>query len=400
MESGCDAVDRAMPVHPAWKELDLDAFAANVREVRRLVGPDIKIIASVKANAYGHGAVEIARALRGLDVYSLATSSYGDAVAMREAGIDAKIQMFPCNLPEGMRELLRYDLMPSVYNRAGARAVSEAASTTVPVYVKVDCGLGRLGVAVAEAAAFVHEVAALPRIVVEGVYSHLPYEDAAGREWAEQRLVAFDRLIAALAGSGLKIPVTQVIASAGVAGGVTGPGNAVCVGHLLYGGLAVADQDVADLSPFRPVLRAIKSRLIHIGRKGPGEAIASGGAYVTGGDTTTGVIPVGLYDGYRRPAAGKTATVLMRGKRVPVIRVSLEYTNLDLSGIDGPEIGDEVVVLGASGDQRITVEEMAAWQGSAPLAVLMSFDRRLPSRPGTSRAPAVKRRTAGYHDVT
>ena len=317
MESRYDSVEQSMPVHPVWKELDLDALLANYREVRTQVGTGIKIIASVKANAYGHGVVEIARALGGTDVYALATSSFADAVAMREAGVDTPIQMFASNLPEGAAELLRYDLMPTVYDMDGANAVSDAAREPVKVYIKVDSGLGRLGVPLAKAEAFIASVAALPNLQVEGVYSHLPYSDADGKAWADERLEGFNAFVERLVAGDIDIPVTQVLASTGVAGGVSDHCNTVCVGHLLYGGIAVAAADVVDLAPFRPVLKAIKARLIHVGHKEPGEVIGSGGSYMTKGKTTTGIVPVGQYDGYRRPASGKSATMLMQDKRGP-----------------------------------------------------------------------------------
>jgi alanine racemase len=372
--------EQAMSVHPSWRELDLAALRSNLREVRRRVGPDIKIIASLKANAYGHGVVPIARALADLGVYALATGSFEDALALRRAGIDTKIQMFGGNLPAGAADLLRLDLMPTVYNLAAARAVSAAASAPARVYVKVDCGLGRLGVPVAEAGAFVKKVAALPRLVVEGVYTHLPFADRAGRDWARRRLEAFHGLIGALARAGLEIPVTQAIASAGVASDLAHNCNAVCTGHLLYGGLSVVAPDVADLSAFRPVLHAVKTRLIHVGDQPSGQRIFVGGQHVPERDTTVGVVPVGLFDGLRKPTAGKAAAMLIRGRRVPLLSVSLEYSSVDLTGVDRSEIGEEVVVLGRSGDDRITLEEMADWQGTSALAVLMSFDQRLPCR--------------------
>ena len=378
-------------VHPAWMELDLDALRANYLEIRRRIGPDVKIIASIKANAYGHGAVEIARGLSDLGVYALATGSFSDAVGMRRAGIRTRILMFGGNLPEAAADLLRHDLIPTVYDMRAALAVSGAAISPAPIYIKVDSGLGRLGVRIEEAVALIKSVATLPRIVVEGIYTHLPFRDAAGMEWARDRLAAFDELVAALAAAGMGFPVTQAKNSACLLAGLKDRCTAVSPGHLLYG-LSPGAADLFDTSAFRPVLRAVRTQLIHVAHHPPGRLIGLGGPYGIKGGTVTGVVPFGLYDGYRNPAEG--TTMLLRGRRVPVIGVSLEYTTLDLSGLDGPEPGEEVTVLGQAGDGRITLEEIAGWQAARPLDVLMSFGGRLPVRIAegapcgeTSRAP-------------
>ncbi|MSO93500.1 MAG: alanine racemase [Rhodospirillales bacterium] len=390
-----DATTQVPITHPTWKEVDLDTVRANYREIARLAGPR-KIIASVKANAYGHGIVEVSRAIADLGVYALATGSFEDAVAVRDAGITAKIQMFAGGLPAGMKDLLRYDLMPTVYNMESARAVSEAATKPARVYVKVDAGLGRLGVPLAEAEGLIRSVAALPRIEVEGVYTHLPYSDAAGQAWSVERLKGFHELIAALERAGLRIPITQAVASAAVASGVPDSCTAVCSGHLLFGGHAVVTDDVADLSAFRPVLRAIKTKIIHVGRQAGGRGALSGGKFVPQTDITTGVVAVGLFDGYRPPAPGKKAFMLFRGRRVPVLGVSLEYTVLDLSTLEAPAIGEEVLLLGDSGDESVTLGDISGWQGMSRLEVLMSFDRRLPCRyTGGTAKQAADIRAAG-----
>ena len=371
-------IDQIIPTHPAWMEMDLTALKANFYEIRRRVGPEIKIIASLKGDAYGHGVVEITRVLNNLGVYAVATGSFKDAVAIREAGIKIKIQMFAGNLPKGINELLHYDLMPTVYNMTTAQAISKVAKALVPIYIKIDAGLGRLGVPIDEAESFVKEVAALPNIFIEGIYTHLPFRDAVGQNWARSRIELFDDLITNLTKTGLKIPVTQSLASSGIASCLKSQCNAVCTGHLLYGGLSRVTPDLGDLSVFKPVLTAIKSRLIHVEYHSEEKAIGTGGSQIIKKGTTTGVIPVGLYDGYRKPAEGKTAAMLMRGQRVSVLNVTLEYTTLNLTGISNPEIGEEVVLLGQSGEERISLEEIGAWQNGGPLDVLMSFERRLP----------------------
>ena len=365
-------------VRPNRAEFDLAALRENAREIRRLAGPRSKIIAALKANAYGHGAAAVARALAGEgDTFALATGSFEDARAIREAGVDLPVMMFGGALPEAAPLLLAHGLMPTVYDLDGARAVSaagQAAGRTAAVYVKVDAGLGRLGVPVPDALEYIRAVQRLPSFRVEGVYTHLSFFDEAEREWARGRMREFDRLLEALESAGIEIPVTQGLASSCMVAGLTSRGNAVCPGHLLYGVPSTAPS-VADTSAFRPVLRAIRSRIIHAG---PPKAGMRG---LPERDTPSriGVIPLGLADGYRPAAPGRAPLALVDGARVPIRGISLEHITLDLTARPAATVGDEVVLLGTSGGASITLADLADWQGTRLHHVLMAFDGRLPA---------------------
>lgn len=365
-------------VRPNRAEFDLAALRHNARELRRLAGPEARIIAALKANAYGHGAAAVARALADDgDTFALATGSFEDALAIRCAGVDLPILMFGGALPEAAPALLAHDLMATVYDRAGARAVSNAAAAAgkpAPVYVKVDAGLGRLGVPLPDALDFIREAQRLPSLRVEGVYTHLSFFDEAERKWARGQLLAFDGLLRDLEAAGIEVPVRQALASSCMVSGLTSLGNAVCPGHLLYGVPSTAPS-VADTSTFRPVLRSIRSRLIHAAPPKAGMR----GAAERDTPSRIGVIPLGLADGYRPPSAGRTAHALVGGERVPVRGVSLEHITLDLSTRPGAGVGDEVVLLGESGGASITLADLADWQGTRMHHVLMAFDRRLPA---------------------
>jgi len=377
-----------------WRELDLDALEHNYRAVRSRVGGAKRIIASVKANAYGHGVVPVVRTLDRLGVYAVATASLDDARAIRAAGLGTRILMFACVIPEAVDRLLALNVVPTVHNRAIAEAISGAAAESVEVYVKLDSGLGRLGVPVAEGVDFVQAIARLPNLVIKGLYTHLPFTDAKGRDWAREGLARFDRLLAEMERKGLHVPVSQAISSAGIAAGLTDTCTAVCPGHLLYGRFLPLTPDLADLSEYRPVLRAIKCRLIEIGPRPAGERMGMNGALVLPSPLIVGVVPFGIADGYRGPVAGRRAVMWLRGRRVPVLGVSLEYTLLGLTGLDGVKIGDEVMVLGESDGDRITVGELAEWQGGSALEALTSLDKPMPwlvhASGGRACAPGVR----------
>jgi alanine racemase len=376
---GCGITDPVLSddVRPVSLEVDLDALRANYMALRGMVPSETKLIASVKANAYGHGVAGVGRVLADLGAYALATGRFEDALALRAAGVRSKILLFACQLPEASGQLLASDVIPTVYNLETARAVSDSATAPTAVYVKVECGLGRFGVDLGEAADFVQEVAALPNVVVEGLYTHSPFDDAAGRTWAVERLVEFRALRDALAEAGLQIPITQALSSAGVVAGLDDLGcTAVCPGRLLYG-LAPVTPDVADCGEFRPVLRAIKTKLIHIAQHPLSRSAGMSGRDQFLAGATIGVVPLGLIDGYR-PARAGVAEMLVHGRRAPVLRTSLEATTLDLTDVPNATLGDPVLALGEDGRERITLDDLATWQDTSALEVLTAFSERMP----------------------
>src|SRR5262249_1116333 len=201
-----------------------------------------------------------------LGAFALFTGNVREAIAVRAAGIRIPVIMFGAYLPQDLRFLLAQGLIPTIYDREFAAAASAAATARTEVYIKVDAGLGRLGVPIAEAAAFIRWVSGLPNLAVGGVYTHLPFADEAGVVWARQRLAEFDALLATLAAGGLSVPISQARASSCVGAGLTDHANAVCVGHLLYGLSPFSAQGPAMPGGIKPVLRWIRSRLIHVGR--------------------------------------------------------------------------------------------------------------------------------------
>ena len=379
--SGARASDR-----PREMVVDLDALAHNYRAIRELVGAEVEIVPALKGNAYGHGAGPVARRLAELGVRRFATGSLADALAIRSASADAQVVIFGGPLPDGLPQLVAHGFTPTVYDMAGARAVSRAAARPTGVCVKVDAGLGRLGVALADAFEFVRQIRSLDHLVVEGVYTHLPFafgsetggsetggsktggsQDAPGLAWARERLARFDELLDALASAGIELGMTQALASSAILAGLSSRATAVSPGQLLFG--------LAAPPGFRPVLDSIRSWLIHV--HAPGPASGFGGA---GTATRVGVVPVGLVDGYPSLPPASGARALIGGCSVPVLGASLEYVSLDLSGFERARVGDEVLLLGRSGDDEIAIHDLAAWSGTLAYRLLVSLDRRIPCR--------------------
>jgi alanine racemase len=345
------------------------------------------VIASVKANAYGHGIVAVASELVDAGADALATASFADAVVMREVGIHLPVLLFGGVLPEAAPHLLRNDLTATVYDLRSARALSDAADRRCGVYVKVDSGLGRLGVPIGDALDFIRTVNSLPRMKVDGVYTHLPFLDNDGLEWARARLQEFDGLLKRLEQENVRVAVTQARSSPGILLGLSDACSAVAPGHLLYG-LRHPAAGLIGRWPFEPVLHAIRTSLIHITAHRKEASIGVGGSYRLSAGARTGVVPFGRFHG-NRPAREGQAVMLVGGRRVPVIGISLEHATLDLSEARDAGVGDEVVVLGSDGTEAITLEEIAGWQDVGLLDVLMTLDRRghyeyVRTKPGSS----------------
>ena len=238
-------------------------------------------------------------------------------------------------------------------------------------------GLGRLGVPADEAEDFLAALAALPGLRVEGLYTHLPFADHAGHDWAAGRFAAFDDLLDRLKRSDLLPAVTQAGASSSVAAGVRDRANSICVGHLLFGLSPFSSDPVGDISAFKPVLSEVGSRLVQVTDHSQGRDIAIAGAYRIERGRRIGVAPIGAANGLQRPAAGSEPAALVRGQRVPVISVSLEHLTLDLDRVEDAEAGDRVLLLGHDGTEHIGLEELAAWSGLPCLDMILALSGRL-----------------------
>jgi alanine racemase len=365
------------PTDPLQMDVDLNALKSNFHEAQKIVGNDIKIMASIKGNGYGVGAAPVAAVLRNAGVYAVATGGIRDALAIREAGNDVPIHMFAGILPEALEFLYANHLMPTIYNQQLADRASDVARAPWKVFIKVDSGLGRLGVPLNEAERFILDVARKPKLRIEGIFTHLPFAGDPALPWIRERLHEFDDLIAHIGQKGIDVPVRQSLASIGVIKGLKTSTNTVCVGHLLFGGLGRFEANDALAKKFQPVHKAVRTRIIDLRRYAAEKTIGSSGKLKAKAGSVYGTVPIGLHEGYRPSVAGQTLSMLVDGVRAPVVSVSQEYSVLDLSHHTRARIGDEVFALGGHGDQHITIEQLGAWQGRSPLQIVMSMDQTM-----------------------
>ena len=366
---------------PVWGEIDLAAITHNVGLLRERAGRPVSILAPVKANAYGHGMAAVSLHLQKLGVEGLATANFDDAVAARRAGVTIPILLYGAQLPSGHVDVLDQGLTPSVYDRELLQVLAQLGSrraNPVPVHIKVDAGLGRLGVRLDEAAAFAREVLQQPGLLLEGIYTHIPFSDDQTGAWSQRRLAAFTSLVREIQTShGIVIPYAQGAASSVMSQNFPDELNTIAPGHLVFGLSPISGLRAESLG-FRKALRALKANLIHIGHRRRGDDLIGSPTGGLASDATTGVVLFGMDNGFRPAAAGQTAMMLCHGQRCPVLSVSAEYAVIDVSHLEHPRVGDEVTIIGTDGQDAIAVEDVALWQGAPSAAYWQVALRNVP----------------------
>jgi len=377
------------PDRPTWLEIDHGAISYNVRRLVELAGGR-QLLISLKADAYGHGAVQVAQTalLNGATWLGVATLSEG--VGLRQAGIRAPVLILGYTPAWQARDVLRHGLTPTVYSLEVGRALSRAAlalDRPAPVHVKVDTGMGRLGIFAHEAVEFIRELADMPGVVVQGIFTHLSVADgdsAWEQSYTTDQLRQFDAVLAALAEQGIEIPLVHGVNSAGLLDVTVGflAQDAWLARHtLVRAGIAVYGLDPSPQvklpADFRPAL-AWKTQIAQVKTLPAGSYVSYGATYRTTGPQRIAVIPVGYADGFRR-APQSWGEVLVHGQRAPLVgRVTMDQTMIDVSHIAGVRQGDEVVLIGSQGDDRITAEEVAARLGTINYEAVSAILARVP----------------------
>jgi alanine racemase len=368
---------------PVWGEIDLDAIRHNLAHLRVRAGRPVKVIAPVKANAYGHGVARIGLHLERLGVDGLATANLDDALAMRAAGVELPILMYGSQLPTGFGMLLDNRLTPTVYSEEGVRALAglvAGAEHPVNVHLKVDCGLGRLGIRPELAPALVRELRSHPQLRLEGIYTHIPFDGPLAGAWSRRAMAVFERLVDDIqAEHRIEIDYAQAAASSVLTGGFPDHLNTIAPGHLMFG-LSPISGERAETLGFRKALRALRAQLIHIGHREVGDDLIGTGPYGTTEARKVGVILLGIDNGYRASPADEAAHMLVRGTLCRVLSVTAEYTVVDLSGVPGAAVGDVVTIIGEDGGRTIAVEDLARQLGAPSAAYWMMGLRNVPFR--------------------
>ena len=368
-----------MPVS-TWVEVDLDILDRNLDAIRRDVGAGREILLVVKADAYGHGAVEVARAAAGRGVRQFGVATLHEGMQLRQSGLEADVWVLSPLLESEIALALEHRLEPTLPSLDFARALSGAALAAgrpARVHVEVDTGMGRTGVDATEAVDFLAAVDALPGLRVGSVYTHFPDADAEDLSFARQQVARFSEVLAALDARGLTPPFVHAANSAGTLRLPEGRFSLVRPGLAAYG-VAPPHADGTALAP----AMSFRARLVQVRRVRAGRPISYGRTFVTARDSLVGVVPVGYGHGYSWLCSNRGA-MLVGGARAPIVgRVTMDLTMLDLTDLAAstgrtPAPGDPVVLFGSRNGASIPIEELAAWSETLPYEVLCTIGKRV-----------------------
>ena len=371
-----------------WAEIDLGAIAHNVRELRRITAPGARLMAVVKADGYGHGAVEVATTALGAGADMLGVARIDEGVALRKAGLDAPLLVLNPTFPAFAEKIIRHALIQSIDGLATARgldAVARRHGVTIPVHLKVDSGMGRLGLVPDERRANtralppVAEVEAITRlegIRLEGVYTHFAAADEKDKSFANRQLEIFTAFITALGKAGIDCGIRHAANSAGVIDLPQSHLDMVRPGISLYGlyPSGEVDHDRIDL---RPAL-SLKSRLLQVKQVPAGFKVSYGMTWAAPEPTVIGTVAAGYADGIQRRLSNR-GVMLVNGQRAPIVgRVCMDLIMLDLGPTSKAAAGDEVVIIGRQGDEIVSADEVAALLDTINYEVVFTNATRVP----------------------
>ncbi len=363
-----------------WAEIDTDALTHNFKEIRKITNPNSKILAVVKADAYGHGVEEVAKTLikSGADYFAVACADEGKQ--LRRAGIILPILILGASSDEDIDDIIDYSLMPTVFNREFAETISKKAADSekdVKIHIKLDTGMSRIGyVAGNDDDALTDEIlwiSALPHIKIEGIFSHFSTSDEYDKSYTLMQFDKFMKVCDILEEKGLHIPIKHIANSAAIMMYPQTHLDMVRAGIILYGLYPSEEVDKSKIN-LVPVM-TLKSRITMIKTLGAGCGISYGKTYITNHDTKIATVPIGYADGYTRLLSG-SAEMIAKNTPVPVIgRICMDQCMIDVTSVNNINTGDEVIVFGAG---AVTADNLAEWIGSVNYEIVCMISKRIP----------------------
>lgn len=367
---------------PVWAEIDLAAIANNIKEIRRLVSRPTQIMAIVKANAYGHGAVEVSRVALEHGASWLGVAIFEEAEELRQAGIQAPILILGYSPADEAEAIVSLGLSQAVWTRGQAEALSRAAvklGRPAKIHIKLDTGMGRIGfLPTAEAVKEIERIASLPGIAIEGTFTHFSSADDEDKTFTQEQLQRFYQMLEAIQSRGVEVGLRHVASSAAI---LTMPEthlDLVRLGVSLYGhfpGPATRRNDI-NLLP----AMSFKTQIVHLKELPAGWPVSYGRTYYTSKPTRVATLPVGYADGYFR-SFSNCGEVIIRGRRCPVIgRVCMDQIMVDATSCPQARVGDEAVLFGRQGKTVLSTEELAERIGTISYELLCAVGRRVPRR--------------------
>jgi alanine racemase len=374
-ESGCPR----LRCYRAWAEIDLGAIAFNVKQLKRLVGDNTEIMAVVKADGYGHGAEQVSKTALASGATWLGVATTDEGIALRKCGIHDPILILAPIPVERIQDAVCHDLRLTVCTvdmlQAISHATEVAGKTQARVHLKIDTGMGRIGIEPGEVLPFVNSAAMYPNVRVEGIFTHFATADEVDKSFAIQQFERFRNAEKDLTKAGLSSCICHVSNSAAILDHPMFSLDLVRAGIIIYG--LYPSSEVKHEIALRPSLE-FKTRIIHVKRVSKGVSISYGATYATDEPCTIATLAVGYADGFSRALSNK-GVVLIGGKRLPVVgRVCMDQCMIKAPVDSDIAIGDEVVLIGRQGDEEISVDEVAALMGTINYEVVCMITGRVP----------------------
>lgn len=363
-----------------YLKIDLDKICKNINEVIKKVGKDTKVLAVVKGDAYGHGAIEVTKALSEIGTYGFAVATVGEALALRRAGITKPILILDFVFPNQFETIIRNDIMLTVFQYGIAKELNEAAGqmgTTVHIHIKVDTGMGRIGfIPDEDSIDEICRIAQLPNIEIDGIFTHFACADMTDKTSMNKQYELFKSFVRKLEERGINIPIKHVCNSAAIIDMDDGFLNLVRSGIVTYG-LYPSEEVHKENLKIEPAME-LHSVVINIKTIHKGDTVSYGSTYVAEKPTVIATIPVGYADGYPRLLSNK-GSVLIHGKRAKIVgRVCMDQFMVDITDIPDVSIGDNVTLIGRDGSECITCEEIGDISGRFNYEFLCCITRRVP----------------------
>lgn len=364
---------------PAWAEINLDNLAHNIREVRRVSQPGCKVSAVIKSDGYGHGAVAIAGTLLENGADRLAVAILSEAIQLRKAYHEPEIMVLGYTPPDQVGAIIENRLIQTLFDVDTAREYNETALASgkqVKVHIKLETGMGRIGMPLTEETADrIMAISRMRGIQIEGIFTHFAVADEMDKSVTRKQVDLFKNMTDRLEVKGLRIPLLHVSNSAGIIDMPELDMDMVRPGIMLYG--LYPSGTVSHESVKLKEVMSLKARVAHVKELPPGTGISYGHTYFTRGTELIATLPIGYADGYSRMLTGK-AHVLVQGHRVPVVgRICMDQCMVNVTGLD-VKPGDVVTLFGGEEAEKIWIDDVADWLGTNPHEVICRIDKRIP----------------------
>ena len=384
-------------MRPTWAEIDINSLKSNFLQVKRIVGKDVGVISVVKADAYGHGSVNVSKALIESGTNLLGVATVEEALELRDSGIDAPILLLGGIQPDEVEAMVKNNLIPSLFSLASAHAINtyaEKIGKKVRYHLKVDTGMSRLGVCVGEICDFLENLLNFRNLELEGVFTHFANADLNSSEPTLEQISVFNVMLSLINQAGLNPQYIHSANSAAIQRFPESHMNLVRPGIMLYGagrmgacgepfdrstastssGLTAQDIPCRTNFELKPVMK-LKTRITQLKRITAGTPVSYGGTFIASRPSIIATLPIGYADGYMRRLSNR-ARVSIRGFTAPVVgTVCMDMTMVDSTEVPGVMAGDEVVLFG---DEMVSAEDVARWADTIPYEIFSITGKRVP----------------------